>query len=39
MVQQEGSMSEENVTAIRRFFDAVERRDLGGVLAAYAPES
>ena len=38
MVHQEGPMSEENVTAIRRLFAAVERRDLAGVLAAYAPD-
>lgn len=34
----EGSMSEENVAAVRRLFAAVERRDLTGVLAAYAPD-
>ena len=31
-------MSTENVTAISRLFDAVERRDLDGVLTAYAPD-
>lgn len=28
-------MSQENVEIVRRFFEAVERRDLAGVLAAY----
>lgn len=31
-------MSDDNVAAIRRLFAAVERRDLAGVLAAYAPD-
>ena len=31
-------MSEENVSAIRRLFAAVEQRDLASVLAAYAPD-
>lgn len=31
-------MSKENVAAIQRLFAAVERRDLAGVLAAYAPD-
>jgi ketosteroid isomerase-like protein len=38
MVRQEDPMSNENVMEIRRLFDAVERRDLAGVLAAYAPD-
>jgi ketosteroid isomerase-like protein len=28
-------MSEENVEVVRRLFDAVERRDLAGVIASY----
>ncbi len=31
-------MSKENVETVRRLFEAVERRDLAGVLAAYDPE-
>lgn len=31
-------MSRENVEIVRRLFEAVERRDLAGVLAAYDPE-
>jgi uncharacterized protein len=38
MVHQEVSMSKENVAAMQRLFTAVERRDLAGVLAAYAPD-
>jgi uncharacterized protein len=31
-------MSKENVETVRRLFEAVEQRDLAGVLAAYDPE-
>jgi uncharacterized protein len=31
-------MSQQNLENVRRLFEAVEERDIGGVLAAYAPE-
>ena len=31
-------MSKENIEIVKRLFEAVERRDLAGVLAAYDPE-
>jgi len=31
-------MSQENVDVVRRMFEAIESRDLAGVLAAYDPE-